>query len=304
MSFDLHHTFVSERITPTREKSGGETFFRVQQEGRFALLYPGRLVRGAVATYTHRVRTDDPDPTEPGGGEKPRPGTSPLHGGFQTATESIRLELKVFTPDGHEFTATEVTLDDLRRYRDLRGTPSGLWSYSLSGDGQHVPLNSKDDIITNPTGFVSIGADESVLSESAPPLVNNATLTGSRQSFAFDLFRVGDFVADLTQTLSPGKPPGLMRLLDPDGIEVARTSGQTLRFPVSLATLGKSRDGAGRPRNWTLEVSPQGGVRGAARRIKKDDPDGGDTVPTPGGGGVTPRVTATVIGAAGSMWRC
>src|SRR5262249_49717582 len=82
------------------------------------------------------------------------------------------------------------------------------------------------------------------------------------------------------------------------GIEVARTSGLTLRFPVSLATLGKSRDGAGRPRNWTLKVSPHGGVGGAAQPIKKDDSDGGDTGPPPGGGGVTPRLEATVIGTA------
>ncbi|MCA9686206.1 MAG: hypothetical protein KC457_28815, partial [Myxococcales bacterium] len=46
--------------------------------------------------------------------------------------------------------------------------------------------------------------------------------------------------------------------MDPNGVAVAQTTGTRLSFAVGLATLDRSRDAAGKVRQWTLEVVPQG----------------------------------------------
>ena len=178
----------------------------------------------------------------------------------------IPLQFRIFTPDGREFTATEVTLADLQKFRDLRGTPSGLWSYKVTGESEHFVLE-KDESITNAKGVLGIGLDETVRTESAPPLVPNALVSLSSQTFSFDLFRVGVFVAELSHASPFASWQGTMRLIDPDGQVVARTSARTLRFSVSLATLGKSRDSAGKVRKWKLDVLPQAGVGDRGFRI-------------------------------------
>jgi hypothetical protein len=177
----------------------------------------------------------------------------------ETIDKIIPLTLRVFTPDGREFTNTEITFADLIKHRDLRGSPSGPWSYSLTGESEHLFVD-KDSSITNAKGTVGLGVTEAVPSESAAPLISNAPVTTARQSFQFDLFRVGTFVAEISQLLIGLQWKGSMRLLDPDGVDVARTTRAKLSFKADLRTLGKSRDAEGRVRKWTLEVSPQGGV--------------------------------------------
>ena len=249
MSFVLRHQVASAQFRPTRRTSGAETFFTASKEAQFAVLYPGPLGAHAMATFTHRFRVDVP--------EGPHSG-HPTHGGYETATIIFPLELKIFTPDGSQFTATEVTLADLRKYRDLRGAPSGLWTYKASGESAHFQLGDEDDnSISNAWATVGIIVEETVRSESASPLVNNAHVTADARIFAFDLFRTGDFVAEISLGAFQVWL-GSMRLLDPDGVVVAHTSGRTLHFPVVLRTLDKSRDTAGRVRKWTLEVSPLG----------------------------------------------
>jgi phospholipase C len=76
-----------------------------------------------------------------------------------------------------------------------------------------------------------------------------------RHFLAFDLFRVGTLVADITN-LAPGEAwRGSMQLVDPDGAAVATTTGTRLTFEVGLPTLSRSRDAAGRVRTWTLRVT-------------------------------------------------
>jgi phospholipase C len=255
MSFDLQHILVSEQFTPAKQTSGEETFFRANKQGQFAVLYPGTLRRRVNASFSHRMRVNE----TPGPGTEEEPGPHPLHGGFETVTHSIPLQLKIFTPKGAEFTATQVTLADLRKFRDLRGSPRGSWSYKLSGESTHFSLDP-DETIFNPRGVLGLELTETVQSESAPLLIPNAPVGPSHQSFRFDLFRVGTFIAELT-SLGPLIPwHGSMRLLDPDGGVVARTANRQLRCEIGLASLRKSRDAEGRPREWTLEISPQGGV--------------------------------------------
>lgn len=261
MSFELHHTFVSKRFTPLLQKSGEQVFFKVNERGEFPVLFPGRLKGRVSATFTERRRVT---PVVPESGDEQPPGSTPLHGGFVTVTKNILIKQQIFTPDGREFTATEITLADLRKFRDPRGKPSGPWSYSLTGESQHVSVNDEDfDLdadIDNAKGTFGLSVIETVASESAPPLVNNVAVIPTPQSFQFDLYRVGTFVAKISQPQLGAQWKGSMRLIDPDGVAVAGTAGQKLTFAVGLPTLNKSRDAAGKVRKWTLEVRPQGGI--------------------------------------------
>ena len=257
MSFELHHTLVGRRFTPEERRSNAQTFFSIKLQGRFTVLFPGLLVRRASASFSRKVRVDNPqDPSD----ENPqRPGTTPLHGGLETVTQPISLKLRIFTPEGSEFTASKITLADLRKFRDLRGRPSGTWSYTLTGESVHID-DDDDPIILGSEGSLAIALTEKVASESAPPLVNNVPITPTGQSFKFDLYRVGTFVAEISSLQAAAPWRGSMRLIDPDGVEVADTRDKKLTFSVSLRTLNKSRDTEGKVRQWSLEVSPQGGV--------------------------------------------
>jgi hypothetical protein len=153
----------------------------------------------------------------------------------------------------------------LKKFRDLRGRPSGPWSYSLSGEGRHVVVNEEDSLIGMEKGALDLSVIEPIASESAARLVDNVPIKKSR-AFKFDLFRLGTFVAEISQHTG-AQWRGLMRISDPDGVVVARTKGRKLNFIVDLATLNKSRDAAGKVRAWTLEVSPLGEVIDGSPRL-------------------------------------
>lgn len=268
MPFKLEHILVSRTLDVVRHENGPDVHFTVEAQGSFELLYPGRLHRGAVATVRHSLRIDTPDtrvpepprgidePAHPPRHPQPRP---PLHNGVQVDEDPIPLDVRIFDPDGELFRADEVTLADLRRFRDLRGTPRGRWSYTLAGRSRvYTPAAPLNETVTEPKGAINFSVVETVPSASAPPLVARTRLGGAPQRLTFDLNRVGVFLA----TISGGTPfpwSGSMQLLDPDGQRVAGTNGRTLRCPIRLSMLGKSRDGDGNPRPWTLEVSPAGG---------------------------------------------
>lgn len=247
MSFQLRHTLFSKTFTPEKHTESDSARFKVNLRGEFLVLFPGPVTRGVSASFNHRVRVT---PT----GDPGQPGTEPLHGGFHTVTKVIPLTLRIFMPDGKEFTAAKVTLADLRKFRDRRGAPSP-WKYTLTGETERVFVG-EDSSVTDAKGSASLSLIETIPSESAPPLVANALVKGALRSFTFDLFRVGTFVAEIGSALAPHR--GSMRLIDPDGVEVKRTTSRKLDFEVDLPTLGKSRDAAGRVRKWTLEVSRQG----------------------------------------------
>ena len=252
MAFELEHTVVSTSFTPTVHKAGGDGFGTVNVEGEMQLLHPGRLDVGAIARFEHRTRVELP----PGpGGEDP--GSDPQGGRFKTETIAIPVRVTLYTPDGHEFTGSEVRLADLRRVRDLRGSPIGPWRYKLSGESEHRSLDDLDTIRAL-RGFFVVKVIETVRSESAGPLVSGVSLDGSRQSVEFDLFRVGTLVAELSNVTAGWR--GTLSLVDPDGVSVRSTFQPMLTFPVELATLAKSRGADGSVRRWRLEVAPQGGV--------------------------------------------
>ena len=272
MPFILEHGLLSERLEPQTHETLQGTYFTVSAQGTFQLLYPGRLQKRVQATVRHSMRIDNPIPPVP---EPPpsidgipthpthptHPIPQPLHGGVQVTEEGIPLQFRIFDPDGHEFTRDEVTLTDLQKFRDLRGTPRGRWSYTLSGVSHiYVLIEELNETVSDPKGIIDLSLIETVPSASAPPLVGKTRLDGSRLERTFDLNRVGTFVASIVSTSPSDRWNGSMRLLDPEGAVVGKTTSRTLRCDIPLSALGKSRDASGNPRLWTLEVSPHGGT--------------------------------------------
>jgi len=251
MPFELRHTFVASRVTPKLRKTGGFAFYEVELRGEFTVLTPGRLIFDTYAEFEHRRRETAP-PTEETEGE----GTTALQGGFVTSVIEIPLTLKLFTPDGREFAANGITLADLRGFRDARGAPSGRWSFLLTGRSNTFEVGN-DSVLKDPKGRMSIVLIETLASESAPPLINNVSLTTAPRTFEFDLYRIGNFIAKISLSPLLGEWRGTLRLVDPDGVERVRSTTTVLTFKVGLLELGKSRDASGKLRNWKLEVAPQ-----------------------------------------------
>jgi hypothetical protein len=243
MSFELEHVVVSTRLEPTTEIEGEETVIRVAHQSMFDVLHPGRFRRHVRVSIPRHYR----DPALPGEPE-PRP---------TNVTDGMDVGLTILTPDGTRFTADEVTIEDLRKYRDVRGVPTGQWSYTLGGERRYNLHEETHETIGEPTAEIILWVVETVASASAPPLIYTTPLDGSTQSFGFDLWRQGRLVAEIATAAAWN---GTMRLLDPDGVEVASTASTTLAFEVDPAALRKSRDSDARPREWSIEVRPQGGA--------------------------------------------
>ncbi|MCB9646273.1 MAG: hypothetical protein H6730_06700 [Deltaproteobacteria bacterium] len=253
MPFQLTHTLVSKSLKLQRRQEGDQVRVVVRDEGTFDVLFAGALTRRASAHFYHRIRVDPVGP-EPVGGEPPRPGTTPRHGGYETVRHTVPLTLELFTPDGKPFTADTVTVADLQKHRDLRGSPSGPWSYRIRGEAAPVWVD-EDSTVTGMSGHFAVTILEPIPSESAPPLVDAEAHPGPNE-FPFDLFRLGTFVAEVPKTSGlPGvRWQGRLQLVDPNGAVVADTDRSTLRFQVDQRTLSRSRDAEGKVRKWALRV--------------------------------------------------
>jgi phospholipase C len=254
MPFELTHKLVSRELAPRKQAEGEFEFFTVSLEGSFEVLFPGRLIRGLSASFNHRFKP----PVSPG---EP----VPVQGGSQTDKKLIVLKLRIFSPDGVEFTGTEITAADLRKHRDLRGRPSGRWSFKLNGESDKVFIDEISSIF-DAKGTLDLAVIETVRNDSAPPLIDNKPIPSAGQSFSFDLFRVGTFSAQIKRSALGGAWRGTMTLFDHRGTKVASTTRPHLRFGVGLAELRPPRGaGQGLPLpsqipKWRLEVLPQGSM--------------------------------------------
>jgi phospholipase C len=234
-----HHT-DDENGSNDSDDNGYETA-RVSCElsGELAIGFPGRLIIGNAAFYWLERYVDG------------------RWGDALFTTFPLTVEIR--TPDGQLFTADRVTLDDLRRFRDLRGTSQGSWTFNLYGQTD-ITVNEEDpqdgDSRVRPGGgSLWIAVEETVLSKSAPPLIADTLTQSQTRRYHFDLFRIGTLVARaMSRPGMPGVPTRKqLTLYDPDGAVVATGNGG-LQFPVTLRTLDKSRDANGDPRLWTLEA--------------------------------------------------
>jgi len=230
MTYTVEHKYVEDSVEPDVTLQGTtHAVVQYAASGTFAIRSPGKLLASATAEY-ELVK-------EPSAQVFPLP-----------------LTVELQSPDGDPFTADEVTVADLQKFRDLHGASQGLWSYNIHGQ-QQVTLADPATEVNGITGRMSIVVEETVTSQSAPPLVNDRLSAQDEHTYTFDLYRVGTFVATTESDglLGVQRP---MRLLDPVGTVVANSDTGQLTFPVSLETLDISRDAHGTVRPWSLEVLP------------------------------------------------
>ena len=278
MPFILEHVLVSRQLQ-FQEGHGraGEpssvTSFHLSTRGTFQVLYPGSLRLILTASVRHSQRQSPPPSFDPpslppvidgfptGPRTPPPPQVRLPHNGVYSEEEDIALQLRIFDPDGVPFTRTEVTIADIKKYRDPRGMARS-WSYTLEGQSAVYHLNADlDETVTNPHGTFDLRIAETVAVTSAGPLVSAQPISPGSQRFTFALDRVGTFFANVTQDVKETPTvSGSMRLFDPARKLVASTQNWILSCPITLAMLGPSDP----TKQWTLAVesaAPPPGTR-------------------------------------------
>ncbi|MGH8544305.1 MAG: alkaline phosphatase family protein [Gammaproteobacteria bacterium] len=247
MTYTNNHPIISDKARTTIRTSNGQSRARFSHSGSMAIGFPGKLHVGVRAGYVLRTRADPDD----AGPERP----------FDFEPKTIPCQVEVRTPDGNLFTGDHVTLNDIRRFRDLRGVSRGTWTLKVSGESDPVATDDGDTRLLAGDASVNVTVVEAITSKSAPPLVNESLTASQHRQFAFDLWRVGTFTATAT---SGGlfTQRWALKLREPDGKVVAESATGRLDFPVTLRTLDQSRDAEGDPRPWSLEVMPAVGPEG------------------------------------------
>src|SRR5690242_17226290 len=170
MTYVATHGLVDERSLVDVSVADGSATVRYSSFGSFSLHSPGRLVVYARAEYTLLVQD-----VVPGGPHGSMPGNR-----WRSQTVVLPLVVEVRTPDGLPFTADHVTMADIGRFRDLRGSTQGTWSYRVYGQSSPIQVVGGDDnerVRAGP-GQVWIAVEETVVSQSAAPLVSD-TLVGT-----------------------------------------------------------------------------------------------------------------------------
>jgi phospholipase C len=235
--YTVQHNYVGSLEDVTVLQQGQTVRVKYSSSSDFSIRHPGALHRFFSAEYLFHPKAD--------GASAPTIGRAPLP-----------LSFKVFTPDGLEFTAPNVTLDDLNRFKDLRGASQGNWRCEVSGDSGPIDLSEQGWSLVLPgQAIVSFWLVEPVPSQSAGPLVEAAITKIGAQVFSFDLFRVGQFTANVQSKSGVTPWQGTLQLRAPDGTVVASSQNNRLEFPVTLQTLSQSRDAAGQVRLWSLEAA-------------------------------------------------
>ncbi|MFT3698743.1 MAG: alkaline phosphatase family protein [Kofleriaceae bacterium] len=266
MAFLITHSVLDVKIVPVAT-TAAKNQYKVNQSGKFDLLFPGELHYGAKATLQYTTKKPPDTGDDAGGGR----GTTPLHGGNTTTQDSIPLTMVLHDPSGAVWTKPTVTVEDMAKWRDLRGS-LGQWSYTVTGTSKAydmengATLHVVQDVEQALTGM-SMQVVETVPVSSAQPLVNTQ-LVGGQQTFQFDLHQVGNFVATVTNF------HGTMQLVDPDNVVVSSSTLGAIRQAITLPMLARSRTMTGIVRKWSLKV------------------EGTTSVPLLG----HPKVNATVLG--------
>jgi phospholipase C len=265
MHYTVQHFYVDTTGLVTVKKQPNNVYsITYASQGEFLIRHPGQLnVFPFAYFYLHLLS----------GGQ----GTGGSHG-TRPVTQQVPLTMsaRVFSPDGQAFPvhhvingfAGDVTLDDLKRFRDLRGVSQGSWRHEVSGST--TITGDMDVTVTQGQATVSIFLDETVPSQSAGPLVYDTISAVGTQVHPFDLFRVGQFRASVRSSdfgLGIIQWSGTLRLKDPDGTVVASSTSSSLDFGVTLQTIDRSRDAAGNVRPWSLEVETTGPAIGLSSTI-------------------------------------
>jgi phospholipase C len=236
-NYTVHHRYFGslESVTVHQKNETAVVTYSLSRE--ILIRHPGQLQVVHSAYYFVHVKGDDT-------------AARPTRG-----REDLRLSVKIYSPDGLEFAGSNITLDDLNRFRDLRGASQGSWRCHVYGDSGPIDLSDEPGMfVTAGQATVSVSLDEPVPSQSAGPLVEAAITKVGAQVFSFDLFRVGQFTARVQSRSGVTPWEGMLRLIAPDGTVAASSHNNRLEFSVTLRTLNQSRDATGQVRPWSLEV--------------------------------------------------
>ena len=236
MTYSIEHVYAELHESTAIVGKDRVVHAEYSASGHLPILRPGRLSVFVQALYY----------TQPGGvppaGSKPPP----------PVEHKLSMTTQIFSPDGNLFTADQVTLADLERFRNLRQYSAIPWRYKTWGAS--APMDASHGLlVTDGNATVKITIEEAVTQQSPGPLVSSSGGTATKQVFSFDLFRVGEVVAEARLFNGAISPTGTLKLIDPNGATVASGSKGTLRCPVTLRDLDKSRDVSGKVRPWSLE---------------------------------------------------
>lgn len=247
MPFTAQHIIISNDLPFVRHQSDDDVYFDLSRDGSLKILHTGKLDRRIHASLLHQFRVERPEDT--------RTDLTVLH-------EDIDFEFHLYDPDGNEFTGGEITLADLRKSRDMRGS-ARPWGYSIKARSGNYHLRPEiEEAVSLARCSIFIGLSETIASSSGDPLVRPTAVGGEELSFKFDLFRLGQFVAHVTHLPFQSGWQGSMTLFTPDGIPFATTTTSRLACQILPSALGQSRDAGGVPRLWTLVVRPRRAPQG------------------------------------------
>ena len=236
-NYTVQHAYIDSIENVTVHEQNETTVVTYSFSREMLIRHQGRLQGFAFAEYFIHQQAD-------GSGPPPLP-----------KRVDLPLSIKLYSPDALEFAARIVTLDDLNRFRDLRGASQGSWRLEVHGDSGPIPISRKDGLFVSAgKATVKASLDEPVPSQSAGPLVDGLVTKVGPQVFSFDLFRIGQFIASVQSKSGVTPWEGTLRLKAPDGTVVASSQTKRLGFPVTVRTLNQSRDVAGQVRPWSLEV--------------------------------------------------
>ena len=241
MAYSVEHLYVNTTEFTKIVTHDGVKRAQYSATGELLIRHPGFLNVFVQALYFTQLKVGDP-PDGHTHVDHPKP-----------VPHKVPMSKRIFYPDGSLFTADHVTFADLERFRDLREASQGSWRYEVSGISDPILISDEDGWVRRGEASVRIAIDETVTSQSPGWLVSTSGGTGTKHIASFDLFRVGQFIAQVRLPNGQISDTAKLQLWDPDGTTVASATHGMLSFPVGLRTLDKSRDASGKVRRWSLE---------------------------------------------------
>ena len=249
MSRSLTHVMLSQEFPEVADRPG---FFAAQE-------IPLRINRvGRLEVVVRAQQVNQPLPPLPPIPGVPQPPLPP--GGTRPTVSPFVFPRVLLDPNGVAFTRDVITMEDLDKYRDLRGFVRP-WTLRIPAS------NNPPTPITRVVGpqMVSVKVHEVLASSSAPPLVDVSTrFTASRAEFSFDLYRLGRLSVRVVRTggFLGGLPttPIVVTVLRPDGSVFATDNDGTLNVQITPQELRQSRGFQGLVRRWKLRVDAPANV--------------------------------------------
>src|SRR5262245_3042638 len=201
MTYSIEHVYAELHESTAIVGKDRVVHAEYSASGDMQILRPGRLSIFVQALYYTQSGG------EPPAGSKPpaKPSTPVKH--------QLSMTTRIFSPDGNPFTADQVTLADLERFRDLRQYSEKPWRYETSGASAPNDV-SHGLLVLDGNATVRIAIEETTTQQSPGPLVSSSGGTAMKQVFSFDLFRVGELVAEVKLFNGAISPTGTLKLID------------------------------------------------------------------------------------------